>query len=134
VVCFIKFLPTETLYEFFSLCATRPTQLVLLLCCVMLLAPSYIWVFTLCTCSRALCICVPPLMWGMKFYISGSQIQSNRMSWRLNLVSRRLKFLGPPMFPLSCGGARPRSNWNGPAHNELLPCSCNFTVHVTETV
>jgi hypothetical protein len=30
------------------------------------------------------------------------------------------------MFPLSCAGARPRSNWNSPAYTELLPHRWNF--------
>jgi hypothetical protein len=34
------------------------------------------------------------------------------------------------MFPLSCAGARPRSNWNAPAHAELLPRSWNFPIFI----
>jgi hypothetical protein len=34
------------------------------------------------------------------------------------------------MFPLSCAGARPRSNWNAPAHTELLPRSWNVSIFI----
>jgi hypothetical protein len=38
-----------------------------------------------------------------------------------------------PVLPLSCASARPRSNWNAPAHTDLLPRSWNFLImHITE--
>jgi hypothetical protein len=35
-----------------------------------------------------------------------------------------------PVFPLSCSGARPRTNWDASAHNELLPRSWNFSIFI----
>jgi hypothetical protein len=35
-----------------------------------------------------------------------------------------------PMFPLSCAGAQPRSNWDTPAHTKLLPRSWNFPIFI----
>ena len=47
------------------------------------------------TCSQTPCVCAFPVMWKIEFHISGAQIQGARMSWRLNLVRGRLKFVGP---------------------------------------
>jgi hypothetical protein len=35
------------------------------------------------------------------------------------------------IFPLSCATARPRSNWNSPAHIELLRRGWNFLIMLT---
>jgi hypothetical protein len=35
-----------------------------------------------------------------------------------------------PMFPLSWARARPRSNWNAAAHNEMSPRSSNFSIFI----
>jgi hypothetical protein len=40
----------------------------------------------------------------------------------------RVKFNIQSMFPLSCAGARLRSNRNDPAHIELLPRSWNILI------
>jgi hypothetical protein len=41
---------------------------------------------------------------------------------------------GQPMFPLSCAGTRPRSNWDTHAHTELLPRSSNFSIFIVNIV
>jgi hypothetical protein len=38
------------------------------------------------------------------------------------------------MFPLSCAGVRPRSNWNAATHTELLLRSWNFAVLIVSVL
>jgi hypothetical protein len=38
------------------------------------------------------------------------------------------------VFPLSCAGTPPRSNWNAPAHIELFPRSWNFSVFTVNII
>jgi hypothetical protein len=77
---------------------------------------------------------VPPV--GFKPIIPASERQQTHSFrapgyWdrQMSLIKSKEESLFP-IFPLSCAGARPRSNWNTPAHTELLQHSWNSSVFV----